>query len=335
VSGCTHFGSRLAIYACNNVTVSDYSYSPNPACNVTRSVTDGYYITAPSESIAITNFTTSGQGGIISGSAATKKSCTDITIVNEVFTAPVGGNRIEIGAVDGLTITGGSFVNGTAQNSLYFAPAAPVSNVVVQGQGDTPLDLSDVRFLPQGHGATIEVTFENVSFPPLLIPPAGSPGALGSPSPTFRNLGGAGPPAPQVTVNGGMFTNTAVGAGFSQGVFQSPANTANYTITAYALNLGQAPVNLVAPQITTGSPPIVPNTTLTALKGAWSTAEEGSDTNTYSFQWSNQSGPVAGQTSPTYQVQIGDTTVTVTVTAANKDNPSLSASAASVPVTVS
>ena len=56
---------------CIHTQVADYDYAPNPYCNAQHSpqgyVTNGFWITPPSHDITITNFTTSGQGGIISG----------------------------------------------------------------------------------------------------------------------------------------------------------------------------------------------------------------------------------------------------------------------------
>jgi Pectate lyase superfamily protein/PKD domain len=121
-----HFGSRLSLFMCSNVTVEDYEYTPNPYCNDQDSpegvVTNGYWITPPSDNITITNFTTSGEGGVISGPIQARLA-ENITINNQQMTNtdPSKGYQLGVGNVDGLTINGGSFKG----NTVVFFPGTP------------------------------------------------------------------------------------------------------------------------------------------------------------------------------------------------------------------
>lgn len=63
IENVTEFGSRLGLYVDKNVVVSNYHFNPNPA--VPSNAALGYFITAPSSGITITNFTTAGNGGKI------------------------------------------------------------------------------------------------------------------------------------------------------------------------------------------------------------------------------------------------------------------------------
>jgi hypothetical protein len=63
IANVTELGSRLGLYVDKNVTVSNYHFSPNPA--VPPDAALGYFITAPSSGITITDFTTTGNGGKI------------------------------------------------------------------------------------------------------------------------------------------------------------------------------------------------------------------------------------------------------------------------------
>lgn len=143
IENITHFGSRLALFMCENVEVTNYDYSMNPYCDAQDSpqgyVTNGFWITPPANNITITNFTTSGEGGIISGPVQ-ERVATNITIVNEKFTGD--GYALQVGNVAGLTIENSSFVhmeNGKRQiNSLIFYPGPPGSRSELEPGGPYP-----------------------------------------------------------------------------------------------------------------------------------------------------------------------------------------------------
>ena len=348
ISNIAHTGSRLALYVCMGTSVSDYTYTPNPDCNVSRFVTNGYYITPPSKNITISDFSTSGYGGVIGGNAQ-HKECTGITILREKFLPPTmvpsstgalvpSVQRIEIGTVQGLAITDGVFAGSDSkgnpyQASLYFDTPVSSVGVTVAASGVTPLTIPGVRFLCPP-GATVDATFTNVAFPGFNV--LDSTGTE-APSPTFRNLAtGANAPVPTVTVKGGTY-NASNGAGYSEGAFTvSTADGGTYGIEASYPGL--SPISLVAPAIVAAptTPPtkvITHGTALDALHGSWSStdADPSVDTNTYSYAWANQTGPV-GTDSPTYTVATGDKSITVTVTATNSFGPSTPATSAAVTV---
>jgi hypothetical protein len=121
ISNITHFGSRLALFESSNTTVTDYDYTPNPACDQGNNqgyATNAFWITPPAANITITNFTTSGEGGIISGGGQ-ERIAQNITIVNEVFTG--SGFEFQVGNVEGLTFEGCDF----GENTLLFNPGNP------------------------------------------------------------------------------------------------------------------------------------------------------------------------------------------------------------------
>lgn len=90
-------GSRLALYVDDGTVVDGYSYTPGPC----TAQDDGYWITAPSESITIQSFVSSGAGGKICPNLSVHV-CSDITVMDE--RAPNGA--LDIGDVNGLVITG-------------------------------------------------------------------------------------------------------------------------------------------------------------------------------------------------------------------------------------
>jgi hypothetical protein len=98
-------GSRLGLYVDNNVTVTDFTYTPNPADPFGDY---GYFIGAPGNNITITDFTTSGNGGVVGSIskadrvAGDRTVSTNITIVGERMLSHSG--TFYLGDVRGLTV---------------------------------------------------------------------------------------------------------------------------------------------------------------------------------------------------------------------------------------
>jgi hypothetical protein len=102
ISNVQHIGSRLGLYVDRFVSVTNYSYTPEPTLT---GGTYGYFITDPGYHITITNFTTSGQGGKIGviPTGNPRAASSDITITGEKMT---GGSAFQlfIGDVTNMVI---------------------------------------------------------------------------------------------------------------------------------------------------------------------------------------------------------------------------------------
>ena len=184
IENIDHTGSRLALYRDKAVTVDNYTYHPGPH----HDVDDGFWISAPSDSITITDFTTYGNGGVMSANGGLYN--TNIRINNEQFLGTGGQLRID-GAI-GLTLTG---CNLGTSNVLSFAATVPVYNIVVQQCSSLPM----VHFWGS---ASVKVAFDDDNFPAFRQPPGGSPR-------TFVNYGGSSPVT--VIVSGGSWENQVGG----------------------------------------------------------------------------------------------------------------------------
>lgn len=89
-------GSRLALYVDDGTTVDGYYYTPGPCV----AQDDGYWITAPSESITVEGFVSSGAAGQICPNVSRRSSCAGITVDAE----RARGGTLKIGDVTGLTV---------------------------------------------------------------------------------------------------------------------------------------------------------------------------------------------------------------------------------------
>jgi hypothetical protein len=138
----THIGSRVGLFIDSQVTVTNYSFSPEPSLS---SGTYGYFITAPSDHITITNFTSSGQGGHIGAApVGTTRQSHDITISGERMTGPPT-DTFFIGDVTAAV------VENSVLGTVHIAPRI-AAQVVFRGTTDAAL----VR---QGApGAVVQVT---------------------------------------------------------------------------------------------------------------------------------------------------------------------------------
>jgi hypothetical protein len=143
ITDVQHIGSRLGLYVDRYVTVTNYSFTPEPTLT---GGTYGYFITAPSDHITITNFTTSGQGGKIGVIPAgnSRAASSDITINDEKMTGG-GAFQIFIGDVTDLVIE---------NSTLGRVVVAPTSITQCTLQNTTYAALSK----QQNPGASINVT---------------------------------------------------------------------------------------------------------------------------------------------------------------------------------
>jgi len=194
ISHINYFGSRLALYVDKDVKIDDYDFTPNPACG---EAAQGFWITPPSSDITISNFTTSGAGGVVSGSTSGPYMATDIKITDETFTSATGG-FLEIGNVDGLTLTNTDFNTG---NFLMVNPETTASGIVVTGPNVPGIEFATNHGKPY---RSVAMELKDVSFPSFSL--------AGKPVATFREFG-AGPTA--VTVDGGSWSN--LDGGFNSG----------------------------------------------------------------------------------------------------------------------
>jgi hypothetical protein len=124
ISNIRHFGSRLALYVDQNVTVRNYSYRPNPEC---LSAVNGFWIGSPASNIVIDHFTTAGNGGVITGPGDSHVA-SNIRINNELFTSPSGGHLV-VGNVNGLTVDSSSF---NADNMLLLTPNRFATGITIE-----------------------------------------------------------------------------------------------------------------------------------------------------------------------------------------------------------
>ncbi len=202
-----HTGSRLSLFVDNGVTVTNYIYTPNSAC---LNAANGFYITAPSENITIDGFTSTGQGGKVSGVGNPYVS-TDIRISGERLLNP--GYSLVVANVDGLTITN---VHLSAGDWLSIEPPDAASNIVVSDSL-----IPHVNFNSWGNNqyARASVKFDMDTFPPYN-------NAKGSPSPTFNRGNKSG--ATGVTINGGVWSNSTGGFSGGQPISFTVSNLKGY-----------------------------------------------------------------------------------------------------------
>jgi hypothetical protein len=185
ISNLNHTGSRLALYRDTNVTVNSDTFHPSTR-TVQADVTQGYWISSPSDSITINNFTSYGTGGRMSANNGV--SSTNITINNERMLG--SGAQLRIDGVQGLTISGCDFGK---TNTLAFVSTVPMSGAIVQNCSSLPT----VMFWDT---ATVGVTFTSDAFP-------ASTSASGTPRPSFIRYGRTIPALATVTVSGGSWAN--------------------------------------------------------------------------------------------------------------------------------
>jgi len=205
IRNITHTGSRLALYIDQNVTVSDYQYSPNTQSAQQASDQNGFWITPPSGNITIRNFVSSGQGGKV-GSSGVGRSNSNISIIGERLLKP--GYALEAADVDGLTIKGGSLIgDGSGAGTLVIDPDALATNIVVDN-----MTLQAISFAPAAGASVNQAAFTNNIYEPFT--PKGT---------TFTTTKAGG--TVDFSATGGQFCNTAGG-------FQSGPNT------TYTKNVG-------------------------------------------------------------------------------------------------
>ena len=113
ITNLNETGSRLALYVDKNLLINNYVY--HPGVQATSCIhshngipTQGFWITPPSNDITINNFDTYGNGGKLS--SGKQLYSTNITINNENFMTN-SGYQLDIGDVNGLTISNSNFAN--------------------------------------------------------------------------------------------------------------------------------------------------------------------------------------------------------------------------------
>ncbi|MDQ2724023.1 MAG: hypothetical protein M3Y36_00775 [Actinomycetota bacterium] len=126
ISNVQHLGSRLGMYVDRNVTINNYTYTPDPTL---KGGTYGFYITPPSFGITINDFTSSGYGGKIGPTPRgdQNRDNVNVTINHEVMTGK--GSPIFIGDVTNLVIRDSTLgmvrlspkvaARGTIENTSY------------------------------------------------------------------------------------------------------------------------------------------------------------------------------------------------------------------------
>ena len=145
ISNVNHVGSRLGLYVDSYVSVTNYTFAPEPSVG---SGSYGFYITSPGDHISITNFTSSGQGGHIGEALpGTTRNNTDITILNEQLTSSAPGVRLFVGDVTNCLI------ENSRLQTLEVGPSV-AAQVVLQNTRTT-------RLLRAGDpGSTTSVTYQ-------------------------------------------------------------------------------------------------------------------------------------------------------------------------------
>ncbi len=102
ISDVNHVGSRLALYADRATTVTDYTYQPGAQSCGAR---NGFWLTPPADDITITNFVSSGNGGLIGvlGGGGAVTVAANVTVRGLRMTRP--GYRLVIGDVQNLLLS--------------------------------------------------------------------------------------------------------------------------------------------------------------------------------------------------------------------------------------
>ncbi len=262
ISNIQHFGSRVSLFVDKDVTMTNYSYTPNPEC---LGAENGFYVTGPSDNVTITDFTTAGEGGVIDGPSATNP-VTNLTIDHEQFTDPTG-NHLDIGDATNFTIENSSFNTG---NELLVNPNRSATGTV---QNTT---IPFVQIQPF-HGSTytsLSMAFNNDTFPAETKPTFTSP-LPNAPGPTT------------LSIDGGQWSN--VDGGF----FNSPgAANITYNVT----NL--APIPVGKPTIS-GTPMV--GDMLTTSDGTWLAGQTPTPNFTYQWELAGApiAGATANSFTPT------------------------------------
>lgn len=179
ISNIQHFGSRLALYVDQNVTVTNYSYTPNPQC---LGAENGFWITAPSSNIVIDRFTTAGEGGVING-PTDRRMVSNVTINNETFTSP-SGEHLEAGNVNGLTIENSSY---NSDNTLLLNPNGSATGITVENTSIARVVVA--RYLGSAY-SQVSANFNGDTFLPLTSGPTFTYPLPAAPGPTALNIDG-------------------------------------------------------------------------------------------------------------------------------------------------
>jgi hypothetical protein len=204
ISNLHHTGSRLALYRDTYVTVTNDTFHPSTRTSQSG-VTQGFWVSAPSDHISITNFVSYGNGGRISANNGATN--TNVTITNDWMVR--SGGQLRIDGAPGLIINGCNF--GTT-NALAFAATVPMSGVVVKHCSSLPI----TSFWDT---AALTATFMSDTFPKPTT-------SASSARPTFTYWGQSA--TVKFTVNGGTWGNQAGGFFVGSHTTYSVYNLAGY-----------------------------------------------------------------------------------------------------------
>lgn len=247
ISNIHHFGSRLALYVNQNVTVTNYSFTPNSQC---LGAVNGFWIGAPASNIVIDHFTTAGNGGVISGPGA-PGTVSNVTINDEKFTSPSGGHLV-VGNVNGLTINNSSF---NSSNMLLLNPNRAATGITVENSALARVVVAQFR------GSTYSQLSANFNGDSFAASPAGPTFSYPVPAP--------GPTA--FSIDGGSWPS-------SGRFYGKPATNVSFTVSQLA------PIAVSPPMITRAARAGDP---LSGSTGGWLAGQTPAPTYAYQWDRAN------------------------------------------------
>ncbi len=248
ISNITDTGWGTALYIDNNVTITNYNFTPSTY----QSSPPGWYVTA-SSNITINNFTTSGHGGIIN---SPNHPSSNITIDGEIMTKP--GFNMVIGDANNTVITNSNL------SGLQINPQTATNGVSVSASNITQVSCKS-----------------GVQITNLVGLKCGSPVTYGGVVPP-TNLTGSAPSSTQVNLSWTASTSNSIahynvyrnnvviaaptGTSYSD-TKVSPSTTYTYTVTAVNNSSQESTQSNTVSVTTPGSTGTQPPSAPTGLAG--------------------------------------------------------------------